>query len=115
MNKSSQASPIFTRTYDLLRWLIPCTLNFPKSQRGVLARKLQDQLFIFYESLVDAAKGDDPLLILQRADGYLTKLRTYFRLSRELNLITPKQYQHGAEIMTEIGRLLGGWLKKVAR
>jgi hypothetical protein len=32
-----QESPIFTKTYDLLEWLIAVTLKFPKSQRFVMA------------------------------------------------------------------------------
>ena len=39
-------SPIFVKSYDLLLWLIPRTLAFPKSQRGVLARQVQGQLFV---------------------------------------------------------------------
>jgi hypothetical protein len=34
-------SPIFARTYDLLRWLIPLTIKFPRQQRFVLAEALQ--------------------------------------------------------------------------
>jgi hypothetical protein len=30
-----------------------------------------------------------------------------------LTLITPRQYQHAAEMETEIGRLLGGWRKQL--
>jgi len=29
-----EESPIFTKTYDLLLWLIPDTQKFPKDQRG---------------------------------------------------------------------------------
>jgi hypothetical protein len=108
-----QSSPIFTQTYDLLRWLVPATLNFPKSQRGVLARRLQHHAFGFYELLVDAAMSDDPAPALREADRALTKLRHYLRLSRELGLLKPGQYEHVSKIVVEIGRLLGGWLKKV--
>jgi hypothetical protein len=31
-----EESPIFTKTYDLLLWLIPTTQKFPKDQRFVL-------------------------------------------------------------------------------
>ena len=34
-------SPIFTRTYDLLQWLIPVTVKFPRQQRFVLASAIQ--------------------------------------------------------------------------
>lgn len=108
-----QSSPIFTQTYDLLRWLLPATLNFPKSQRGVLARRLQYHAFTFYELLVDAAMSDAPEPTLRAADRTLTKLRHYLRLSRELGLLKPGQYEHVSKMVVEIGRLLGGWLKKV--
>lgn len=116
MNKSSggKTSPIFTRTYDFMEWLIPVTLNFPKSQRGVMARQIQAHLFNFYELLVDAAMSDRPEPILRQADAALTKLRAYLRLSRDLNLLKPGQYRRVSEMVVEIGRLLGGWLKKAA-
>jgi hypothetical protein len=47
-------SPIFVKHYDLMAWLIPHTLNFPKSQRGVLARQIQQELFRIHEALVAA-------------------------------------------------------------
>lgn len=107
-----KASPIFTQTYDLLRWLIPNTLNFPKSQRGVLARRLQYHSFALYELLVDAAMSDTPEDTLREADRTLTKLRLYLRLSQELGLLQRGQYEHVSKMVVEIGRLLGGWLKK---
>ncbi len=109
----NRQSPIFVHTYDLLHWLIPHTLNFPKSQRGVLARRLQYHAFGFYELLVDAAMEENPEPVLREADRSLTKLKTYLRLSRELTLLKPKQYAHVSQMTVEIGRLLGGWLRKV--
>ena len=110
-------SPIFVRTYDFLLWLIPRLVDFPRSQRGVMARQLRIQAFALYEALVDAAvcpAGGDPLPELRRADAELTKLRTYVRMSHELKLFSSGQYEHAARMLAEIGRLLGGWIKKVA-
>lgn len=105
-------SPIFVHTYDFLQWLVPCTLGFPKAQRGVMARQLQTQAFTLHETLVDAAMLGAPLDHLGQADAALAKLRTYLRLSRDLRLISPDQHEHTARFMAEIGRLLGGWVKK---
>jgi hypothetical protein len=104
-------SPIFVRTYDLLLWLIPRTLDFPRSQRGVMARKLQAEAFALHDTLVDATKAEDPQPVLRRADAALARLRTYIRLSHELKLFSMGQYEHAARMLTEIGRLLGGWMK----
>ena len=101
-------SPIFVKTYDLMAWLIPRTLAFPKSQRGVLARQIQARTFELYELLVDAGMSSNPQPLLHQADGALTKLRTYLRL------MSIGQYNHASRLVAEVGRLLGGWLKSVA-
>jgi hypothetical protein len=107
-------SPIFIKHYDLMAWLIPCTLKFPKSQRGVLARQLQAELFRIQESLVEAGASRHPLPSLEEADKELIRLRTYLRLSRDLELLSPAQYEHVSKLVAEVGRLLGGWMKTLS-
>ncbi len=109
-----EQSPIFVKHYDLMAWLIPHTLNFPKSQRGVLARQIQTELFRIYEALVEAGSSSSPLPSLEKADQGLIRLRTYLRLSRDLRLLAPNQFEHASRLVREVGRLLGGWKKKVA-
>lgn len=104
-------SPIFSKTYDLLRWLIPATCKFPREQRFVLAAAVQRTTLQFQERIVEAARAKDPRLGLQQADTDLTKLRLYLRLCRDLKLLSPDQYEHVARMVNEVGRLLGGWLK----
>ena len=109
-----QESPIFTRTYDLLLWLIPATTKFPREQRFVLAKAVQETALRFYETLFEAAltKGRGEKRALARADVDLAKLRAYLRLCRDLNLISVAQYKHVAAMVSEVGRLLGGWRQR---
>jgi len=107
-------SPIFTRTYDLLRWLIPMTVKFPRSQRFVLAEAVQRTALRFQERLIEAVRADVPLSSLRQADIDLTKLRFYLRLCRDLELMSVGQYGHAAQMVDEVGRLLGGWIKSSA-
>lgn len=104
-------SPIFTRTYDLIRWLIPMTVKFPRSQRFVLAEAVQRTALGFQERLIEAARADDAAPFLRQADTDLTKLRFYLRLCRDLELMSIGQYGHAARMVDEVGRLLGGWIK----
>jgi len=106
-------SPIFVKYYDLMIWLIPRTLAFPKSQRGVLARQMQQELFHTYELLVDAGKSDDPLPILAHVDKGLIRLRMYLRMCRDLKLLSIGQYKHASRMTAEVGKLLGGWIKSL--
>jgi hypothetical protein len=104
-------SPIFARTYDLLRWLIPATVKFPRQQRFVLAEALQRTALRFHERLIEAAHADDVLPALRHADVDLTKLRFYLRLCCDLELMSKGQYGHAARMVDEVGRLLGGWIR----
>ena len=107
-------SPIFTKTYDMLHWLIPMTIKFPRSQRFVLAEGVQRTALRFQERLIEAAKTREPRPLLDRADTDLTKLRFYLRLCKDLQLMSLKQYGHAARMVNEVGRLLGGWIKTVS-
>ena len=56
--KPSSEYPIFPKTYDLIHWLMTVTVNFPKSQRFVLARRIEEAALNFYEYLLEARKVD---------------------------------------------------------
>lgn len=107
--------PIFPKTYDLLLWLFQVTQGFPKSQRFVLAQRLQLCGLDFYERLIEARKvAVKPRReVLLRADVALETLRLELRLSHELRLLSLGQYQYVALQVTEVGRLLGSWRKKI--
>lgn len=104
-------SPIFTRTYDFIAWLIPLTIKFPRSQRFVMAATLQREALQFQELLIEAARKKEKHELLLSADAELDKVRTHLRLSLEMGLLQSAQYEHAARMMTEIGKLLGGWMK----
>jgi 23S rRNA-intervening sequence protein len=108
----TQQSPIFVKTEVFMVWLFNHTANFPRQERFRLATHIDETIFDFHEQLLRAAYADQPLEHLREADLQLTKLRTYLRLAVELKYTAPRQYQYIAEQTTEIGKLLGGWIKK---
>jgi hypothetical protein len=107
-------SPIFSKTYDFIAWLIPMTVKFPRQQRFVMAAALQRESLRFQELLIEAAHQRQPGERLNAADAELDKIRTHLRLSLDLGLVSPGQYEHAARMLVEIGKLLGGWKKAAA-
>lgn len=107
-----EPSPVFARTYDLLAWLIPQTQSFPKSQRFVLARRVEDAALDMQEALIAAGKTQraERRRFLLQADIRLEQLRIHWRLCRTLDLVPPGRYEHGARMIDEVGRLLGTWI-----
>lgn len=108
-------SPIFAKTYDFILWLLAHTEKFPKSERFRLARRIEDSAFIFYETLLQATRTHSAQRVLLDADLELDRLRLYIRLSHGRGLLLDNQYRYAAEQLVEIGKLLGGWLKSLAK
>jgi hypothetical protein len=111
---SVEPMTIFTRTYDFLTWLIPRTMGFPRSQRFVVTRRLQDAALDFQEHIIEAnrSRGRERVDRLRQADAALDKVRLYLRLTHRWQWINPGQYRHVSLMVKEIGDLLGGWLKQ---
>ena len=107
-------SPIFSRTYDLVQWLLRATGNLPRSQRFVLAKRIQDSAFDLQEALLEAGlkSAKDRMPSLERADLALAQARFYTRLAHDMGWFSLGQYEHVARMLEEIGRLLGGWQRK---
>ena len=104
---------IFTRTYDLLGWLLPKAEHFPKLYRSTVTQRLMNAVLDFQEALYEAQAFDGKIRLrhLRQADAHLNKIRLYLRLAQQWGWISLGQYEHAGRIIAEIGRLLGGWIR----
>ncbi len=110
---AQQEMVIMTRSFDFLTWLLPATNNFPRAHRHTVTRRLLDAAFDLREHLEAANRrqGRARMNKLQAADEALDRVRVYVRLAARWHWLKEGQYRHAAEMMAEIGRLLGGWQK----
>lgn len=113
----SQESPLFARTFDLLVYLLPVTEKFPRSQRVVLGRRLQEIGLGLLDLLLAARKcpASERPALLRQADVELDRLRYTVRLCHEIGLLSQKQYRHASGLLAEVGKLLGTWIKRYNR
>lgn len=104
---------ILTRTFDLLAWLLPKMERFPRPYRANVSQRLAGAALDFQEALFDAqsARGSARRARLGDADAALNKLRLYLRLAHRWQWLSSGQYRHVSLLVTEVGRLLGGWIK----
>jgi hypothetical protein len=63
------------------------------------------------EALVEAAYSRDKRAALARANRQLAVNRHLWRLALELKVINLQRYEHGARLMEDLGRQIGGWLR----
>jgi len=68
----------------------------------------------FYETITGAnnCRGEARRQLLKQADVQLDKVRFYLRLTVRWAWLNEGQYQHAAQMVAEMGRLLGGWQKQ---
>ena len=109
-----QEMVIFIRSFDFLSWLLPITNHFPRAHRFTFTQRLLNAAFDLREHLemANLRQRKARLTQLRLADEDLAKVRVYLRLAARWNWLTPGQYRHAAGMVTEIGRLLGGWIKQ---
>jgi len=97
----------------MLVWLLGHTKKFPKHQRFVMAKRMEEAGLEFHDEIVLAVKAPEGrLAALGRADFHLERLKVYNRLAVKLELESFGQYEHLARVLDELGRLLGGWLRQ---
>jgi 23S rRNA-intervening sequence protein len=98
-------------SHELLLWLIPQLDKFPRARRFTLGERLESAVLEVLELLVEAAFSRAKEVPLQRANLRLETSRHLWRLAHELQIISARRYEHGARLMDELGRQIGGWLK----
>ncbi|MFQ5771092.1 MAG: diversity-generating retroelement protein Avd [bacterium] len=109
---SKQEFLVIKKGYDFSKWLLQHTGKFPKSYRFSVAAKLENAILDFIEITTVANMRKEKLPLLRKADEALARLRLLFRLSYEMRFINLKSYEFGSKQVNELGRLLGGWIKK---
>lgn len=97
--------------HELLFWLIPQLDKFPRSRRFTLGERIEDGLLEVLELLVEAAYTRNKDASLRRANLKLEVVRHLWRLAHELKVMASRQYEHGARLIDDLGRQIGGWLR----
>ena len=106
-------SPIFIKSFETLEWILQYTSKFPKHQRFVMAKRIEEAALSFHDSLVWASKTPEKSSPLSEADFHLERLKIYNRLAMRLKLSSFAQYEYLAKALEELGKLLGGWQRSL--
>ena len=99
--------------HNLLLWLIPLLDHFPRNRRFTLGERLESGLLGILELVVEAAYTKNKRDLLRRANLRIAVVRHLWRLAHELKTIPTKRYAHGAKLLEDLGKQVGGWLKSV--
>ena len=103
--------PIVQKAYEATLWLIPKAGRFPRTQRFTIGDRIIDNSLDLLEALTAAAYATNAerATLLGQANQRINGLRYLLRLAKDLRLMNTEAYGHGAELLDEVGRMLGGW------
>ena len=103
------------KTYELLIWIYPIINRIPKSHRLVLGREIEQVSLNLLLTIIKAnkARSKERQQLQLEYSEYLDTLRILCRLTKDLKMMSIKQYSLTAERINELGRMLSGWMKVV--
>ena len=105
--------PILKKAYDLYRAFHEYRRVVPKAERFTIYERCENAILDVIEAVLEAgySKGSQKTTALERASMKLNIVRFFIRLLKETRAIDTKKYANLQEMIDEIGRMLGGWIR----
>ena len=102
---------VLPKVYDFTLYFSKKYTNYPKKYKFTLGERINVHLFDLLEHIIEAKYTIKKKRFLFSANMSLEKLRFMIRISKDLECITAKEFEHMARSINEIGGMIGGWLK----
>ncbi len=102
---------ILTKLENLERYSRIALIQFPKIEKFMLSAEIRKQLLDIRRETVRAAKKFHKKTTLQDLDIGIEVLRGYIRIAYRLKYINEHRLMTWMNIVDEIGRMVGAWLK----
>jgi|SRR5579859_255021 len=107
--------PIFKKLYELYKLLHLYRQQVAKADRHSLWQRAENNCLELLELVLVASQQSRQAKLpsLQAASVKLSVLRAIIRLAKDTKSIDHKKYLALQNLIDEIGRMLGGWLRSV--
>ena len=105
--------PIFKEAFNLYKLFYSYRNTLSKQDRYTLWQRCENLILDILENILWASylSKSEKLPVLEKTSLKLNLLRVILRLCKEVKAIDSKKYILSQEIVDEIGRMLGGWIK----
>lgn len=114
---SWQDIPIFIKTYELYKSFYEYLPSFPKKDRYTLGQRCEIALLDLIEAIIVASNlsKQEKLPVLKKASTKVDVIRVLFKLGKDLKVIENKKYLELETSVSEIGKMLGGWIRMTSQ
>ena len=106
---------IFKKSYDLYKVFYSYRNGVSKQERHSLYQRCENKILDMIENIALAgqeARGTK-LPILEKGSANLSLIKVLVRLLKDIESIDNKQYVILQELIDEIGRMFGGWIRSL--
>ena len=105
---------VIDKVYEFTIWTTNHVSKFPKSYRFTIGDRIQLRLTQILETLVRSKYTQHRASLLREANLDLELLRFQFRMAKDLKCLSLDSYGHASRAVNEVGRMVGGWMKRAA-
>jgi four helix bundle protein len=101
---------------DMAKYVYIVLRNFPRSEKYTMAADIRRALWEAGRLLERAGLvpgRTEKLRLLEQADMTISELKFLIRMGMELEFVPLNKYRNFCGMVTEVGKMLGGWLKFV--
>lgn len=103
---------IYKKTETIYNQVYNTLINFPKSEKHALCKQIKNAFIDLMKNILLANKVISKRKHYQnKADGYLQICKILIKLSYDQKYISEGFYHNISTKLTEIGRILSGWIK----
>ena len=96
---------------DMARYAYVLLRSLPKSERFTLGAEIRQSVWQGCRLIARAAFARNRMPLLYDLDAEIKMLQAMIRLGHGLKIVSDKQYRILSEMLTEIGKMTGGWMR----
>ena len=99
---------------DMAKYVYIILRNFPRSEKYTMAADIRQALWGAGKCLERASVvpgRNEKNRLLEQADMTISELKFLIRMGMELEFVPFEKYKNFCVMVTEVGKMLGGWLK----
>lgn len=109
----SEELKILQKTYDMVQYGYICLRQYPKSEKFTLGSETKQCMLGLIRLMITANRRYYKKTTIQDLDVELDALRYYVRLAKDLGFLPFNKYENWIKMLSEIGRMIGGWQKSI--
>ncbi|WP_174936777.1 four helix bundle protein [Burkholderia lata] len=106
--------PIYKVAYDLFRLIMEMVRNIPRDLKQLVGSRLASEAMEIVTLIFRANEATDKVPHLNELIERLGVINLQLRLSRDMRLISTKQYAAAIALTDQVGKQAGGWRKHSA-